>query len=356
MKFKAGITAIALVLCMLGVLSVGNYGFSEFESAGLEGAEAEHEVSANLLGALSHSKTPRTQDGGVTINAPGETVSHGHKTIEEDALSAWAQSLQQLQGRPLRLKLARFWQSCRATDNCDWQLAQLEGVLPEPLLGVLIHFEANQVQHRAMLGDELMSHEIDLEDKIARIKAINEQVFGDAAALLYADDYENYSQALSGQALGEYLSGEDFVAQFTDLALRGLVDNDVGINDGAINSNATKALLASQRGTAQGMALYEQGMSFIPKNASLQEQQAIDKALAKQWLSKQQQTQLRNRQGQIASQEGQKQDYQQAFKALMLDLSAQRQTTLAHLSMDEWLAYQGQQKAQFRQAFFTDNP
>jgi hypothetical protein len=354
MRIKAGITAIVLVLCMLGVLSVGNFGFSEFESAGIE--DAEHEVSGNLLGALSHSKTPRPQDGGVTINAPRETVSHGHKTIEEDALSAWAQSLQQLQGRPLRLKLARFWLSCRATDNCDQQLAQLQGVLPEQLLGVLINFEANQVQHRAMLGDELMPHDIDLEDKVARIKAINEQVFGDAAALLYADDYANYSQALSGQALGEYLSSEDFVAQFTELALRGLVDNDVGINDGAINSNATKALLASQRGTAQGIALYEQGMSFIPKKASLQEQQGIDKALAKQWLSKQQQTQLRNRQGQIASQEGQKQDYQQAFKALMLDLSAQRQTTLAHLSMDEWLAYQGQQKAQFRQAFFTDNP
>jgi hypothetical protein len=353
MKFKAGITAIVLVLCMFGVLSVGNFGFSEFKSAGLE--DAEHEVSGNLLGALSHSKTPRPQDGGVTINAPRETVSHGHKTIEEDALSAWAQSLQQLQGSPLRLKLARFWLSCRATDNCD-QLAQLQGVLPEQLLGVLINFEANQVQHRAMLGDELMPHDIDLEDKVARIKAINEQVFGDAAALLYADDYENYSQTLSGQTLGEYLTREDFVVQFTELALRGIVDNDNDINDGAINSNATKALLTSQRGTAQGMALYEQGMSFIPKNASLQDQQAIEHALAKQWLSKQQQTQLRNRKGQIASQEGQKQDYQQAFKTLMLDLSAQRQTTLAHFSMDEWLAYQGQQKAQFRQAFFTDNP
>jgi hypothetical protein len=354
MKIKAGITAIVLVLCMLGVLSVGNFGFSEFESAGIE--DAEHEVSGNLLGALSHSKTPRPQDGGVTINAPRETVSHGHKAIEEDALSAWSQSLQQLQGRPLRLKLARFWLSCRATDNCDQQLAQLQGVLPEQLLGVLIIFEANQVQHRAMLGDELMPHGVNLEDKIARIKAINEQVFGDAAALLYADDYANYSQALSGQALGEYLTSEDFVAQFTELALRDLVNNDNGINDGAINSRATKALLASQRGTAQGMALYEQGLSFIPENASLQEQQAIEKALAKQWLSKAQHTQLRERQVQLVSQERQKQDYQQAFKTLMLDLSAQRQTTLAHLSMDEWLAYQGQQKAQFRQAFFTEEP
>ncbi|WP_281556808.1 chromosome segregation ATPase [Thalassomonas sp. RHCl1] len=310
------------------------YGFYEF----FQQDKPDVKMSAVFTGQKSHGLSQ-----GLRRIQPKHIVESGFAEKSppagQQAALSWAQNtsreIEQASGKTLQALLRRFWRLCTAQDNCPVQLARLHSVLAPGYYQLLENFAELEQVREQLLGAELSAHDSPLEDKIARVKAINEQVWGQDAELLYRDEYALYDFSLQGRELAQLSGVGEFIDGYRQLT-----------------SRWQDKLASFDLQTAQ--AKYEQALSLLPLSFSESQRATARAELAHLYLTPEQAASVQQRAGQVAQQADTVASYQQGLAALNRELAQLRKTTLAHLSLAEWQSYQSQQKYRYRLDFFAN--
>ncbi|AQS35548.1 hypothetical protein Sps_00328 [Shewanella psychrophila] len=239
-------------------------------------------------------------------------------------------------GRELVALLTQFWRDCEVKVSCDQELFELKRYLSPERYVLLEHFLQNEQAREELLGLELVSQDISLEQKIAKIKYIDRQVWGDDAELVFKDEYALYQFTLKSRQLSELEDVSDFIDAYEQL-LR--VQHD---------DLASFALESEQ-------AKYEHALTLIPDSYSAYDRESVIQALGERFLTPAQQTSIHNRQEQVTHQAAEVETYQQGLDALNRELMNSRQTDKSHLSPAQWEDYLAQRHYEYRLHFFAKN-
>ncbi|MDX2320826.1 MAG: chromosome segregation ATPase [Moritella sp.] len=246
--------------------------------------------------------------------------------------------LQQAEGQVLMTALTSFWQQCLQQRTCDEMLAQQQLILDEHRYQLLVHFPEHQQEEQRLMGESLISQDATLADKIANVNTIREQVWGDDAKLLFAeqDAYYNYRLSIAdpNNLLSQTQNSDDFMHQYSvmlaewgdDLATFGL-DSD--------------------------NAKYEEAVKLIPPSMPENEVARIMEQLAKQYLTANTQQAIASRAEQVDKQHQDVSDYQQGLNELEAILANERATSKQALSDEEWQVYKADRLYQYRLGFFS---
>ena len=254
-----------------------------------------------------------------------ESKKHSRDEFYERLAQASGKSLQQL--------LAGFWQQCTMKNRCQAELAQLQQTISPNFYEMLSTYLVNQVTREQLMGSDFIAHDSSLEDKITRVKMIDQQAWGKYAGLLFADEYALYDFSLQGGQLGEVINVDEFVAGYQTLT-----------------GNWQQSL--ENFGLKSPQAKYEQALNLLPPSFSASQRQTAQNRLADYYLTPQQQTSMQIRVQEVQQQTRVLQDYQQGLEALNKTLLQLRQTSKAHLSPVLWQDHQSKQRYLYRLDFF----
>ena len=251
-----------------------------------------------------------------------------------DKQGSW--EIEKSAGRELVTLLARFWWDCVAKDSCDQDLLEQKRYLSQERYVLLEHFLQNEQDREELLGLELVSQDISLEQKIAKVKYIDRQVWGDDADLVFKDEYALYQFTLRSRQLSELEDVSGFIYAYEQL-LREQHDDLASM---ALESDLAK---------------YEHGLTLIPDSYSAYDRESVTRALGGQFLTQIQQTSILHRQEQVTYQAIELQSYRQGLDALNRELMSSRQTDRAHFSPAQWEEYLAQRQYEYRLNFFAKN-
>lgn len=247
-----------------------------------------------------------------------------------------SRAIEQGSGRKLVTLLALFWRDCEAGASCEQDLLEQKRQLSPERYALLEHFIHNGLAREELLGLELVSQNASLEQKIAQVKYIDRQVWGDDAELLFADEYALYQFSLKSRQLSELEDAAGFIDAYQEL-LRQQHDD------------------LARFSLESDLAKYEHASALIPDAYSAYDRAFLTQALADKYLLPVQQASLLLRQEQVTHQAIEVQTYRQGFDALSRELMASRQTDRAHLSQAQWQAYLARRQYEYRINFFAKN-
>lgn len=242
------------------------------------------------------------------------------------------------QGQHLMAALTSFWQQCSRQHNCEEMLIRQQSILDERRYQLLLNFTENQQEELGLMGASLISQDASLADKIANVKAIREQVWGEDAALLFQqqDDYYDYRLSLTDpdNKLNQTQNADDFIYEYNQL----LIERADDLDNFALSS---------------GTAKYEEALKLIPASMSDYEAERIKDELAAEYLTSHDQQAIADREKQLNQQTEEITDYQQGLNLLETTLANERATTKQALTDEDWLAYKADRLYQYRLAFFS---
>lgn len=305
---------------------------------------------AVLAGIVIHTSGPETQFiKSAFSNIDGQTIRQ-RDTNERRLVSADSElqrqtpqqsgantddvtDFTQLQGQSLRRALDRFWSQCRSENNCLVLLAEMKQALSEQEYQLIANYPDLQAQWQQQLGTLELSLLVELQDKIGLFKQHAEDIWGEYADKLLADELAVYDFALEAQALKESQS-EEFVSDVDRLFVRW--EEQV-----------------SSLGLEDEQAKYEKALSLIPESIDAEQQMVIELQLAQRYLTPSQQAEIEQRKHQLVEQRQQVKDYHSQLARLKETLGEQRISTYSALSESEWQSYVHQQVRVFRIEFFS---
>lgn len=281
------------------------------------------ETKASLTKALSS----QNQDEALLLSKGGNDTS--------DPVSQLEEYLKTAQGRVLRLNIEQFWQRCRHQQNCEWQLNQLQENLSPERFELVATYWQKQTQRDALFGEGFMSQNKELGEKIANVKAIDQQVWGQQADILFADQYAYYDLAqLQDESVG-YSSVEEASQHITQR----LTQYENQWDSFSLSTNNAR---------------YEQALRLIPEHFSLEQRGELQQRLAEFYLNEQERGEIVQRQVEEKVQAQQIESYQQALVQLNDTLSEQRKTQFSSLTAEQWSQHVAQKRYEFRQSFFAN--
>jgi len=321
----SGGALLLVVLCLYGI-----YGPVEVSVADQAVPSANEDDNGQSSGLR---RLPFKHQSGQTAQVEQVQGENQNKNKGPGLAEHTAREIEQASGKALQALLRSFWQLCSAKNNCNQQLAQLHGLLSPQRLSLLENFAALEQARDQLFGAELISQDTGLEDKIARVKAVNEQVWGQDADLLYRDEYARYDYALDGRELSQSNGVSEFIDGYRQL------------NKSWQGELANLELQSPE-------ARYEQALSLMPASFSDMQRARAREELAQLYLTPKQAASVKQRQQQVAEQARTVAGYQQGLAALKRELAQQRKTSLAHLSPAQWQSYQSQRRYQYRLDYF----
>ncbi|QUM80566.1 chromosome segregation ATPase [Moritella sp. 5] len=247
-------------------------------------------------------------------------------------------SLQGTQGQTLMAAITSFWQQCRRHNNCDKLLAKQRLLLDDDRYQLLVNFPVNQQEEQRMMGESLISQDASLADKIANVKAIREQVWGDDAALLFQqqDTYYDYRLSLSDpdSRFSQTHNADDFINAYNTM----LAERANDLDSFALSSDTAK---------------YEEALQLIPPSMPEDETARIKADLASQYLTASERQSIVNREQQVDKQEQEITDYQQGLNELEVTLANERATSKETMNDEDWQVYKAERLYQYRLNFFS---
>lgn len=261
-----------------------------------------------MIEPAAQTVTPTGQTAPVQAPLPraGNSVGDSAGDSADDVAPPW-QAMLALSGQPLQMAVEQWLQICEV-QTC------VESSMPEPLTALIKDYQSNLQARDEALGQLILPHATQLQEKIAAIKAIDEKVWGDNAMWLYADQYALYDWQLT-------------------------IDQ--------LDHNDPEMLIASLPNIPSlqtGQQRYEFLLRKLPSlgaNAKAE--------LAKQLLTlEQQQTYDLLAQAQVEQQQMVAR-YQQALAELEHQLMQQRNK----MSQADWLSWRNQQLQSFKRDFFA---
>ena len=246
--------------------------------------------------------------------------------------------LQDAQGQTLITAITSFWQQCRRHNNCDELLTAQQLLLDEDRYQLLVNFPDNQQNEQRLMGASLISQDASLADKIANVKAIREQVWGDDAALLFQqqDTYYDYRLSLADpdSRFNQTQNADDFINEYNAM----LAERGDDLDSFALNSDTAK---------------YEEALQLIPLSMPENETARINAELASRYLTANERQSIVNREQQVDKQEQEITDYQQGLNELEVTLANERNTSKQTMSDEDWQVYKADRLYQYRLNFFS---
>ncbi|NRD74085.1 hypothetical protein HQQ94_12730 [Shewanella sp. VB17] len=237
-------------------------------------------------------------------------------------------------GTPLIAALEHFWKQCHQTNNCDEALSLAQGSLTSHRFEILSLYPDNTFLRDQRLGSILLSQNVDLIDKVANVKMIEQQIWGDTANTLFVDIYAQYDVTLEARArLEDVTDADTFIAVYETL----------------IDHWETQ-LMSLSLDTEQ--AKYEHGVTLIPDHLSSSDKQQVMLQLQQTYLSNAHVASITLREQEVMRQEQDIVRYQAGLAQLNQTFIHLRKADMSHLSEQAWAQYQANAKLIYRQDFF----
>lgn len=172
-----------------------------------------------------------------------------------------------------------------------------------------------------------------LEERVALFKQSAQQVWGELAHQLFADQFAHLDFTLDANTLKENEASQ-FLANYQDL-----------LSEWQNNTDTLNAETQLQK--------YELAVSLIPSNYSPAEIVSVKADLQETYLDETEANNIAAREQQVAQQQQTVMTYHEQLDQLKATLGSQRSSSYATWTQQDWDSYYQQQVADFREQFFS---
>ncbi|NAX21192.1 chromosome partitioning protein ParA [Vibrio sp. V39_P1S14PM300] len=281
---------------------------------------------------VSAPDQPSGSSGLVPESVPTpSSVSPSRESSER--LMDLAKRFEYAQGRAFVFQVEAFWRECLDRDSCALELDLIQTMLTPERYQLIAHYQRLNQEWQQSLGSTSLSDFATLQARVEEVKRLAQQTWGEAANIVFADEFAVYDFSLETQQLATE-SPDQFVQSYRHLL------NQWHKSEAAI-------------GLVSSAAKYERGLSLIPHSYSQTQREQVSSQLAAMYLSDAEANDIQARAQQVAEQTTQTQSYQQQLERLKRTLEQQRQSRFANLTDSEWQQYYDDQISEFRISFFS---
>ena len=271
---------------------------------------------------------------------PTATTSSGNSALqsnlsltESSGGETHVENLSELEGKALFDELDGFWKLCQQRDDCTEQLARLKSELPSIWFELLSDYPQLSVDWQLTQSTIPLESIETLEERVALFKQSAQQVWGELAHQLFADQFAHLDFTLDANTLKENEASQ-FLANYQDL-----------LSEWQNNTGTLNAETALQK--------YELAVSLIPSSYSPAEIVSLKADLQETYLDEMQASNITAREHQVAKQQQTVMTYHEQLDQLKATLDSQRSSSYATWTQQDWDSYYQQQVSDFREQFFS---
>ena len=287
--------------------------------------EAKPRVPTTTVDDNSTPTAIASSENTASQNKQAEAESSGGETHVEN--------LSELEGKALFDELDGFWALCKQRDDCTEQLARLKSELPSIWFELLSDYPQLSVDWQFTQSTIPLESIETLEERVALFKQSAQQVWGELAHQLFADQFAHLDFTLDANTLKENEASQ-FLANYQDL-----------LSEWQNNTGTLNAETALQK--------YELAVSLIPSSYSPAEIVSLKADLQETYLDEMQASNITAREHQIAKQQQTVMTYHEQLDQLKATLDSQRSSSYATWTQQDWDSYYQQQVSDFREQFFS---
>ncbi|RIH72111.1 chromosome partitioning protein ParA [Vibrio splendidus] len=244
-----------------------------------------------------------------------------------------AENLSEFEGKALFDELDGFWKLCQQRDDCAEQLARLKSELPSIWFELLSDYPQLSADWQLAQSTIPLESIKTLEDRVALFKQSAQQVWGELAHQLFADQFAHLDFTLDANTLKEN-EASHFLANYQDL-----------LSEWQNNTDTLNAETQLQK--------YELAVSLIPSSYNPDEVASVKTDLQEAYLDEVQASNISAREQQVAQQQQTVMSYHEQLDQLNATLDSQRSSSYATWSQHDWDSYYQQQVTDFREQFFS---
>ncbi|MBY7660093.1 chromosome partitioning protein ParA [Vibrio atlanticus] len=287
--------------------------------------EAKPRVPTTTVDDNSTPTAIASSENTASQNKQAEAESSGGETHVEN--------LSELEGKALFDELDGFWALCKQVGNCTEQLAQLKSELPIEWFELLSDYPKLSADWQVRESTIPLESIETLEERVALFKQSAQQVWGELAHQLFADQFAHLDFTLDANTLKENEASQ-FLANYQYL-----------LSEWQNNTGTLNAETALQK--------YELAVSLIPSSYSPAEIVSLKADLQETYLDEMQASNITAREHQIAKQQQTVMTYHEQLDQLKATLDSQRSSSYATWTQQDWDSYYQQQVSDFREQFFS---
>ncbi|MEG3694538.1 chromosome partitioning protein ParA [Vibrio coralliirubri] len=311
-------------------------------TAGIVGYSWSSKSTETPLSSAQHTgPKPRvsttTADDNSTITATASSENAASQSKPAEAVSSsgetYAENLTELEGKALFDELDGFWKLCQQRDDCTEQLARLKSELPSIWFELLSDYPQLSVDWQLTQSTIPLESIETLEERVALFKQSAQQVWGELAHQLFADQFAHLDFTLDANTLKENEASQ-FLANYQDL-----------LSEWQNNTGTLDAETQLQK--------YELAVSLIPSSYSPAEVASVKADLQDAYLDEAQASNIAAREQQVAQQQQTVMSYHEQLDQLKAALGSQRSSSYATWTQHDWDSYYQQQVTDFREQFFS---
>ncbi|UOE90460.1 chromosome partitioning protein ParA [Vibrio splendidus] len=316
-------------MLVVTVTSIIGYSWSS-KSNGIPLSSAQHAEAKPRVSTTTDDDnfTPTattSSENAASQNKQPEAESSGGETLVEN--------LSELEGKALFDELDGFWALCQQRDDCAEQLARLKSELPSIWFELLSDYPQLSVDWQLAQSTIPLESIETLEDRVALFKQSAQQIWGELAHQLFADQFAHLDFTLDANTLKEN-DANQFLANYQDLL------NEWQNNTGTLNAETQ-------------LQKYELAVSLISSSYSPAEVASVKTGLQEAYLDEAQASNIATREQQVAQQQQTVMSYHEQLDQLKATLGSQRSSSYATWTQQNWDSYYQQQVTDFREQFFS---
>ncbi|WP_261885936.1 chromosome partitioning protein ParA [Vibrio pomeroyi] len=313
---------------LVAVTSIVGYSWSSKSIEALH-SSVQHAEAEEYVSKATDDYSPTSNTTGLSDNS----VSQGKQAQTENQHGkAYAENLTELEGKPLLDELNEFWMLCQQVGNCTEQLAQLKSELSIEWFELLNNYPKLSADWQVRESTMQLESVDSLEARVEMFKQSAQEVWGELAHQLFADQFAHLDFTLSANTLEE-IEPTEFVLHFQDL-----------LSEWESKSGTLNAETPAQQ--------YELAVSLLPNSYSSTELATIKAELQETYLDAAQADNIAAREQQVAQQQKTVMTYHELLAQLKSTLDSQRSANHANWDTQQWNDYYQQQITEFREQFF----
>ncbi|MEZ8228044.1 chromosome partitioning protein ParA [Vibrio splendidus] len=270
-----------------------------------------------------------------TATASSENSASHSNQAQAGALDGkiLAENLSEFEGKALFDELDGFWTLCQQRDDCTEQLARLKSELPGIWFELLSDYPQLSVNWQLTQSTIPLESIETLEERVALFKQSAQQIWGELAHQLFADQFAHLDFTLDANTLKENEASQ-FLANYQDL-----------LSEWQNNTDTLNAETQLQK--------YELAVSLIPSSYSPAEIVSVKADLQEAYLDETQASNIAAREQQVAQQQQTVVSYHEQLDQLKATLDFQRTSSYGTWTQHDWDSYYQQQVSDFREQFFS---
>lgn len=320
---------VILILVLVAVTSIVGYSWSsksiETPLSSAQHTEAKPRVSTTTDDDNSTPTATASSENSASHSNQGQAGALDGKILTEN--------LSEFEGKALFDELDGFWKLCQQRDDCTEQLARLKSELPGIWFELLSDYPQLSVNWQLTQSTIPLESIETLEERVALFKQSAQQVWGELAHQLFADQFAHLDFTLDANTLKENEASQ-FLANYQDL-----------LSEWQNNTDTLNAETPLQK--------YELAVSLIPRSYSAAEIASVKADLQEAYLDKTQASNIAAREQQVAQQQQTVMSYHEQLDQLNATLDFQRTSSYGTWTQQDWDSYYQQQVSDFREQFFS---